>query len=66
MNKSEYGKDVAENNKSATMTKEQEQEFVKAMKIGYYREFYKQGLITSEQLAQLIAMQGKTDKSVSA
>ena len=48
------------------LTEEQSAAFVKAMKIGYYREFYKQGLITSEQLAQLIAMQGKTDKSVSA
>ncbi|MBQ5319344.1 MAG: hypothetical protein J6K17_09640 [Oscillospiraceae bacterium] len=34
-------------------------EFVTAMKIGYYKEFYKQGLITSEQLEQLISMQGK-------
>ncbi len=32
-------------------------EFVKAMKIGYYKEFHKQGLITDEQLEQLIAMQ---------
>ncbi len=35
-------------------------EFVKAMKIGYYKEFYKQGLITAEQLELLIAMQDKT------
>ena len=32
-------------------------EFVKAMKIGYYKEFYKQRLITANQLEQLIAMQ---------
>ncbi len=32
-------------------------EFIKAMKIGYYKEFHKQGLITDEQLEQLIAMQ---------
>lgn len=32
-------------------------EFVKAMKIGYYKEFYKQRLITADQLEQLIAMQ---------
>ena len=32
-------------------------EFVKAMKIGYYKEFYKQGLITADQLETLIAMQ---------
>lgn len=38
-------------------------EFIKAMKIGYYKEFYKQGLITAEQLELLIAMQ---DKSVNS
>ena len=32
-------------------------DFVKAMKIGYYKEFYKQGLITADQLERLIAMQ---------
>lgn len=32
-------------------------DFIKAMKIGYYKEFYKQGLITAEQLEQLISMQ---------
>ena len=32
-------------------------EFIKAMKIGYYKEFHKQGLITDEQLEQLIALQ---------
>lgn len=35
-------------------------EFIKAMKIGYYKEFYRQGLITAEQLELLIAMQDKT------
>ena len=35
-------------------------DLIKAMKIGYYKEFYKQGLITAEQLEQLIAMQDKT------
>ena len=30
---------------------------VKAMKIGYYKEFFKQGLITAEQLEKLIEMQ---------
>ena len=34
-------------------------EFIKAMKIGYYKEFHKQGLITDEQLEQLISMQNK-------
>ena len=32
-------------------------DFVKAMKIGYYKEFYRQGLISSEQLEKLMAMQ---------
>lgn len=31
--------------------------FVKAMKIGYYKEFHKQGLITDNQLEMLIALQ---------
>ncbi len=35
-------------------------DLIKAMKIGYYKEFYKQGLITAEQLELLIAMQDKT------
>lgn len=35
-------------------------EFIKAMKIGYYKEFYRQGLITAKQLELLIAMQDKT------
>ncbi len=39
-------------------------EFIKAMKIGYYKEFHKQGLITDEQLEQLISMQNKnTEKA---
>ncbi len=38
-------------------------DFIKAMKIGYYKEFYKQGFITAEQLELLIAMQ---DKSVNS
>ncbi len=35
-------------------------DLIKAMKIGYYKKFYKQGLITAEQLELLIAMQDKT------
>lgn len=31
--------------------------FVKAIKISYYKEFYKKGLITAEQLEMLISMQ---------
>ena len=38
-------------------------EFIKAMKIGYYKEFHKQGLITDEQFEQLIALQNKVDKA---
>lgn len=38
-------------------------DLIKAMKIGYYKEFYKQGLITAEQLELLIAMQDKTTTS---
>ena len=38
-------------------------EFIKAMKIGYYKKFHKQGLITDEQLEQLIALQNNTDKA---
>lgn len=34
-------------------------DLIKAMKIGYYKEFYKQGLITAEQLEMLIVMQDK-------
>ena len=34
-------------------------DLIKAMKIGYYKEFFKQGLITAEQLERLIEMQNK-------
>ena len=37
-------------------------EFIKAMKIGYYKEFHKQGLITDEQLEQLIALQNNNSE----
>ena len=33
--------------------------FIKAMKIGYYKEFHKQGLITDQQLEMLIALQDR-------
>lgn len=48
------------------LSDEQRCNFIRGMKIGYYREFYKQGLITSEQLAQLIAMQDKPTKQSAA
>lgn len=38
-------------------------EFIKAMKIGYYKEFHKQGLITDEQLELLIALQNSDSKA---
>ena len=34
-------------------------DFRKAMKIGYYKELHKQGLITDNQLEQLIQLQDK-------
>ena len=34
-------------------------DLIKSMKIGYYKEFFKQGLITAEQLEKLIKMQNK-------
>lgn len=42
------------------LSKEEETDFIKAMKIGYFKEFYKQGLITAEQLEMLIAMQERS------
>ena len=32
-------------------------DLIKSMKIGYYKEIFKQGLITAEQLEKLIEMQ---------
>ena len=40
-----------------TLTEEQKQALVTAMKIAYYRDFYKRGIITADQLEQLRAMQ---------
>ena len=42
---------------SITLSEEQETAFIKAVKIGFYKDFYKQGLITATQLEMLIAMQ---------
>ena len=58
----------AENKKNAPdirLTDEQKADFIRSMKIGYYRIFYKQGLITAEQLAELIEMQRKGKHSAS-
>ena len=47
------------------ISEESRQAFIRAMKIGYYKAFYKQGLLTSEQLEKLIDMNTvKTDKAV--
>ena len=54
---------INKSNSTIEIPDECKNEFIKAMKIGYYKEFYKQGLITAEQLEQLIAMQ---DKSVNS
>lgn len=45
---------------AVTIPDECKSELVKAMKIGYYKDFYKQGLITAEQLEILISMQNKS------
>ena len=57
---------TTENNKNETKFEIPEEcidEFVKAMKVGYYKEFYKQGLITANQLEILIAMQDNKEET---
>ncbi len=54
---------INKNNSSIVIPDNCKTDLIKAMKIGYYKEFYKQGLITAEQLEQLIAMQDKTVNS---
>ena len=44
-------------NNEILIPEECKSDLVKAMKIGYYKEFFKQGLITAEQLEKLIEMQ---------
>ena len=44
-------------NNEIQIPEECKSDLVKAMKIGYYKEFFKQGLITAEQLEKLIEMQ---------
>ena len=70
----EVGSDATHDNDSVQhcdapdirLTDEQRADFIRSMKIGYYRIFYKQGLITAEQLAELIEMQTKGNQSASA
>jgi len=38
-------------------------DLIRAMKIGYYKEFYKQGLISSEELDELLKMQTTSEIS---
>ena len=46
------------------ISEESRQAFIRAMKIGYYKTFYKQGLLTAEQLERLIEMNTvKTDNA---
>ena len=46
------------------ISEESRQAFIRAMKIGYYKAFYKQGLLTAEQLERLIEMNtAKTDSA---
>ena len=46
------------------ISEESRQAFIRAMKIGYYKTFYKQGLLTAEQLERLIEMNTvKTDSA---
>ena len=40
-----------------TLTEEQKQSIVTAMKIAYYKDFYRRGIITADQLEHLLAMQ---------
>ena len=44
-------------NNEIQIPEECKSDLVKAMKIGYFKEFFKQGLITAEQLEKLIEMQ---------
>ena len=65
----EYLKDNKEKqNKSESieLSDEDKKAFIKAMKIGYYKEFHKQRLITDMQLEMLISMQDRTDISQTA
>ena len=54
-------KDRQNKSESIELSAEDKIAFIKAMKIGYYKEFHKQGLITDKQLEMLIALQDRTD-----
>ena len=46
------------------ISEESRQAFIRAMKIGYYKAFYKQGLITDRQLELLIGLQDKPKSEI--
>ena len=48
---------ISESDTSLSIPDECLSDFRKAMKIGYYKELHKQGLITDSQLEQLIQLQ---------
>ena len=54
-----------ENINKIELPAESRKAFRKAMKIAYFKEFHKQGLITDDELERLIALQN-ADKSVRA
>ena len=54
-------KEKQNKSESIELSEEDKIAFIKAMKIGYYKEFHKQGLITDRQLEMLIALQDKPD-----
>jgi len=54
-------KDEQKKNNDIVISSEDKLALVKAMKIGYYKEFHKQGLITDQQLEMLIALQDSHD-----
>ena len=51
------------NNTSIEIPESCRHDFVKAMKIGYFKEFYKKGFITADQLEMLITMQNRGPKN---
>ena len=46
------------------ISEESRQAFIRAMKIGYYKELRKQGLITDRQLELLIGLQDKPKSEI--
>ena len=52
-------KEKKNKNENIELSAENKLAFIKAMKIGYYKEFHKQGLITDQQLEMLIALQDR-------